>query len=70
MKKNCDHIGATNVGKIIINEQVKEGGVIEKGEEMGGFKLGSSIVLVFEAPEDFKFNQSKEKLRVGVSMSK
>lgn len=51
-----------------MNENVRSGGLIEKGDEMGGFKLGSSIVLVFEAPAGFKFNATKEKLRVGVSL--
>lgn len=24
------------------------------GQEMGGFKLGSTVILVFEAPSDFQ----------------
>ncbi|KAF8907729.1 phosphatidylserine decarboxylase 1 [Gymnopilus junonius] len=36
------------------------------GEEMGGFCLGSTVVLVFEAPKDFAFTvQEGEKVRVG-----
>ncbi|KEI42628.1 uncharacterized protein L969DRAFT_84502 [Mixia osmundae IAM 14324] len=35
-------------------------------EEMGGFWLGSTIVLVFEAPEDFQFVvQHDQKVKVG-----
>ncbi len=39
---------------------------LQTGEEMGGFLLGSTIVLVFEAPETFEFEvEPGQKVRVG-----
>ncbi|KAG1443912.1 hypothetical protein G6F56_010500 [Rhizopus delemar] len=36
------------------------------GDEMGGFYLGSTVVLVFEAPQSFKFNiTSGQKVKMG-----
>lgn len=38
----------------------------QKGDPFGEFKLGSCIVLLFEAPEKFSFHhQTGDKIRVG-----
>lgn len=40
-----------------------------KGQQMGGFNLGSTVVLVFEAPKNFKFNVAKgDVVRVGQAL--
>lgn len=42
---------------------------LKPGVEVGGFKLGSTIVLVFEAPKTFQFSlQAGQKVRVGQAM--
>ncbi|XP_030581605.1 phosphatidylserine decarboxylase proenzyme, mitochondrial isoform X5 [Archocentrus centrarchus] len=46
---------------------VTEGGMgLQKGEAMGEFNLGSTVVLLFEAPKDFSFNlHPGQRIRVG-----
>lgn len=42
---------------------------LKPGVEAGGFKLGSTIVLVFEAPKTFQFGlQAGQKIKVGQAM--
>ena len=42
---------------------------MNKGDHIGGFNFGSTIVLAFEAPEDFKFLvQAKDKVKYGEAL--
>lgn len=42
---------------------------LSKGEEVGGFKLGSTVVLVFEAPDNFRFDlEVGQKIKMGESL--
>jgi len=42
---------------------------LTRGQEMGGFKLGSTVVMVFEAPRGFSFTvKPGEKVKVGQKM--
>ncbi|XP_043924788.1 phosphatidylserine decarboxylase proenzyme, mitochondrial isoform X2 [Protopterus annectens] len=46
-----------------------EGIVMRKGEHLGEFNLGSTIVLIFEAPKDFAFSlKSGQKIRFGEAL--
>uniref|UniRef100_A0A914YU43 phosphatidylserine decarboxylase n=1 Tax=Panagrolaimus superbus TaxID=310955 RepID=A0A914YU43_9BILA len=76
-------VAATNVGDIYIDLEKNEKPVIKtethevlavdkvftKGSKVGEFRLGSTIVLIFEAPEHVKFAvRAGDQLRYGQSM--
>jgi phosphatidylserine decarboxylase len=57
-----------------IEQKVLQGGnkvSFKRGEEMGGFKLGSTVVMVFEAPVGFEFFVKEgQKIKLGQALGK
>ena len=55
-------VGALNVGRIIVNEGMR----YEKGDELGYFNLGSTIVMLFETRGVKKWIKKEgDKVRYG-----
>ena len=42
--------------KAFCTQNAPDGRHLERGESFGEFNLGSTIVLIFEAPENFQFD--------------
>ncbi|XP_032899380.1 phosphatidylserine decarboxylase proenzyme, mitochondrial isoform X3 [Amblyraja radiata] len=60
--------GSYNDFSFITNNN-KGGVTMRKGEHLGEFNLGSTIVLIFEAPKDFTFNlKPGQKIRFGEAL--
>ena len=57
-------VGALNVGRIVVEEKEQ----FKRGEELGHFNLGSTIVMIFEAPQVEWVKREGEAVRFGESL--
>lgn len=60
-------VGATNVGSIVLEDRARSDRTAYKpGDEIGRFEMGSTVVLLFNGPEDFQWQAAVgDRLQVG-----
>lgn len=72
IKVHCDETLSTNSkrwGKGVRHKDLPMNTSWEKGQEVGEFRMGSTVVLLFEAPRNFQFNVTGgDKIKVGQSL--
>ncbi|OWF42679.1 phosphatidylserine decarboxylase proenzyme, mitochondrial-like [Mizuhopecten yessoensis] len=73
IKVYCDKDLATNStenkGMEFIDKVYPNGVKVKKGEMFGEFNMGSTVVLVFEAPKDFKFTcENRQHVKCGIAL--
>ena len=62
---------ATNVGKKqIVRHRYAEGIAVKKGDELGTFEMGSTVIVVTETPLDLGVLQAEDTVRVGARLAR
>jgi len=71
IKRDRDGFSRRDIGKFAYESEYDPPVPMKKAEELGTFNLGSTVVLIFEAPVGFEFRVNVgDKLRLGETLGK